>query len=297
MPKATQLQHEVEKALPANLYEFPVSQLLSYGNCLELNLIDEWPNYLALGFTESDIPELIRMATDWDLYEKEDPNSVASWAPVHAWRTLGQLKAEEAIVPLLDLFKLTKDEWVPEELPVVYSLIGPACIPALQGFLTSQEIGWQRIFAVRALEKVAESHPSQRSACIAAINEALQDFQNNEWDFNGMLIASLLHLKATDAAPLIQKAYEADTVDERICGSWEDVAIEMGVLELSPEQLAEREKLKSKQNLLIRQLLKEEAVSDFIEENTALNRAVQAKKAKQKRKAAKLARQLNRKRK
>ena len=46
-------------------YTHPVSQLLTYGDCLKMEKVGkEWPDYLSLGLTEADIPELIRMATD-----------------------------------------------------------------------------------------------------------------------------------------------------------------------------------------------------------------------------------------
>src|SRR5579864_7878643 len=48
---------------------------------------------------------------------------------VHAWRALGQLRAVEAVEPLLELFdRLEDDDWVHEELPAVFGLIGPARI-------------------------------------------------------------------------------------------------------------------------------------------------------------------------
>jgi hypothetical protein len=48
-------------SLDENPYTFPVAQLLTYGDCVEKDIVDEWPNYLELGFTKSDVPELHRL--------------------------------------------------------------------------------------------------------------------------------------------------------------------------------------------------------------------------------------------
>ena len=79
-------------------YSSPVSQLLTYGDCRELDCY-KWPNYLELGLNVEHIPELIQMATDEALYQTS-VESLESWSPIHAWRTLAQLKAKEAIEPL-----------------------------------------------------------------------------------------------------------------------------------------------------------------------------------------------------
>ena len=46
-------------------YTSPVDKLLTYGDCRELR---EWPNYLELGFGQEHVSDLIRMATDNELF-------------------------------------------------------------------------------------------------------------------------------------------------------------------------------------------------------------------------------------
>jgi len=114
-------------------YSPPVDKLLTYGDCRDLR---KWPDYLELGLTQEHVPELIRMAIDDDL-NWADSDSLEVWAPIHAWRALGQLKAEEAIEPLMELFhELEDSDWVGEELPVVYGMIGPEAIPQLATYLS-----------------------------------------------------------------------------------------------------------------------------------------------------------------
>src|SRR5579864_2999502 len=120
-------------------YTSPVDKLLTLGEA-EFVLPEKWPDYLELGLGPEHIPELIRMATDRELRnieaeedEEEDPEF---WAPIHAIRALGQLHAEAAIEPLVQLLTVQAgDEWMQEELRFVFGLIGPAAIPALAAYL------------------------------------------------------------------------------------------------------------------------------------------------------------------
>ncbi len=117
-------------------YTPPIGKLLTYGDGREIgeNLKD-WPQYLELGIGPEHIPDLIRMATDEELRWVES-DMLEVWAPIHAWRTLAVLHAEEAIEPLLPLLdEAEDDDWVVEELPRVYAMIGPAALPALERYL------------------------------------------------------------------------------------------------------------------------------------------------------------------
>ncbi len=93
-----------------------MSRLLVHGDCSKL---PHQPNCLALGLGREHIPDLIRMATDESLHGT-GTESLDVWAPVHAWRALGQLRAEAAIELLISLLHYIddeNDEWVNEELP------------------------------------------------------------------------------------------------------------------------------------------------------------------------------------
>ena len=59
----------------------------------------QWPDYPALGLRMEHVPDLIRMTLDDELHGA-DSDSREVWAPLHAWRALGQLRAESAIKPL-----------------------------------------------------------------------------------------------------------------------------------------------------------------------------------------------------
>ncbi|HLD65932.1 MAG TPA: hypothetical protein VJA19_07805 [Pseudomonas sp.] len=199
---------------------------MTYGDCRNFR---QWPDYLALGLGPEHVPDLIRMATDPDL-NWADSESLEVWAPVHAWRALGQLRAEAAIEPLLALFhELEDSDWAPE-LSEVFGLIGPTAIPALMAYLTDPQHGlYPRAYAADSLGEIAKHHPEARAASLAALIHEFERFADNEPELNGFILAALLDLNAVEAAPLIERAFAAGRVDVFIAGDWEEVQIEFGL--------------------------------------------------------------------
>ncbi len=216
----------------ASNYAPPVDQLLSFGDCR--NSIAEWPNYVELlGLEPAHIPELIRMVTDEELWTV-DSEDVRVWANIHAWRSLGQLRAEAAIEPLLGLLHWIDDEyndWVGEEIPEVLGMIGAAAIPAVSAYLadTSHEL-WARTAAAGALKEIGERHPEAREQCVGAIANQLEQFSKNNPILNGMMVANLVDLKGVEAASVIERAFAANRVDDTIVGGWNDVQVSLGLV-------------------------------------------------------------------
>jgi hypothetical protein len=220
-------------------YTGNVAKLLTFGDCSQMDW-DNWPAYpTEVGLQPEDIPELIRMATD-RTFDEMDSDRLEIWAPIHAWRALGQLKAEAAIVPLTTI--LNKDiDWVWEELPKVYSMIGPAAIPVLADLIRdpSQDDS-ARNTAVDCLKEIAITHPESRDACVTPMIQQLEACEENDIALNTSLIIDLMDLKATEAAPAIEKAFAAERVDEFMVGSWPSVQIDLGLkqeTDFSPDEL------------------------------------------------------------
>ncbi len=212
-------------------YRKPVDVLLTLGDLQESQ--NQWPDYSEYGIGAEHIFDLIQLATDSELHGA-DSESLEVWAPIHAWRALGQLRAEEAIAPLLNLFhELEEDgwgDWVGEELPRVFGLIGSAAIPALTAYLADTSRGISpRISAAQALFNIAMSQAEAQEACIAAFTHQLEAFRKNDRELNGFLIWYLMDLKAIETAPLMQRAYAAGRVDKMIVGDWESVQVTLGL--------------------------------------------------------------------
>ncbi len=211
-------------------YVEPVAGLLGYGSVESRLGETPWPNYLELGFADEHVPDLIRMAMDGN-FNSADGDSVEVWGPLHAWRTLAQLRAVEAVEPLLQLLEnLPCDEWLSGELPKVFSLIGPAAIPVLADFINDNDVDeGSRISVPSCLERIAQDHPECRDECIGKLASQLTLHETNGSELNAFIIWSLIELKATGAINNIRTAYSADCVELGIVGDVEDVEIAMGL--------------------------------------------------------------------
>lgn len=222
----------MEEVLINGGYSGPVARLLTLGDVAGLQ--GEWRDYPAMGLGVEQIPDLIRMATDEALHTA-DSESAEVWAPVHAWRALGQLRAEAAIDPLIGLFRLADDEqddWVGDDLPEVMSLIGPVTLPALVAYLHDAAHGeWARTIASESVVEIGRCHPEARDACVAALSGQLERFAENGEELNSFLISSLLDLDGVEAAPVMERAFAAGAVDLSVQGDWEEVQIELGLLD------------------------------------------------------------------
>ncbi len=207
-------------------YAPPLRQLLDLGEP------DDDFDYPALGIGQEHIPDLIRMALDEDLHRADSDTSHA-YAPVHAWRTLGYLRAQAAIEPMLGLFRRIdeeQDDWVGEDLPEAYGMIGPAAIPALVTYMGDRSHGvYARVGASTALEQIGKRNPESRDKVVAVITNQLEQAAENHPSLNGCLLAALLDFRTVESAPVIERAFAANAVDEMAAGDWEDVQVELGL--------------------------------------------------------------------
>lgn len=209
-------------------YCAPVDALLSLGE----TQIHKWPDYLTqFNWTAADIPELIRMATDPGL-NWADSESLEVWAPIHAWRSLGQLRAEAAIKPLISIFNAMDDsDWFREEIPDVFALIGPFAIPATAEYLaTPNKLFSSRWMSAETLVKIGQQHPSARDECVSMLVQQLERSSKNGRELNGALICSLIDLEAIEAAPLMKVIFSANRVDTSIPGDWIEVQLALGLI-------------------------------------------------------------------
>jgi hypothetical protein len=170
------------------LYTQPVDQLLRLGDARDRR---EWPDYLSLGVDFQHVPDLIRMATDPALNDAHS-GSPEVWAPAHAWRTLAQLHAAEAAEPLTQLFRRMHenyDDFVGEDLPQAFGVLGPAAIPALAAYLAnSRNHPLACGAAAHSLKEIGMGHSEARGACVAALADQLGRYAEQDPALNGFLI-------------------------------------------------------------------------------------------------------------
>jgi hypothetical protein len=215
-------------------YSPPVSHLLTYSDFHEEDSLN-WPDYLGLGLSKEDIPELIQILDDEELYPPDEEVD-EYWPAIHAWRALAQLEATEAIEPLsrviarLDNPDEDYAEWIMDEMPMVFQQIGTESIPFLANYLRDGSHGQtSHITVVEILQIFAEFYPETRDFCISLFTEQLSRFDANLKDVNGFIVVSLAELKALDTAATIEEAFEKGCVSERVGGNWEDIQVLMGL--------------------------------------------------------------------
>lgn len=217
-------------------YSNPVAQLLQQGECSS-HEVRTWMDYQSLGLSRNDIPSLIAMATDHELY-RLDAEASEGWAPIHAWRALGQLRSIEAVDPLLQYAKEYIDhdgwwDWMAVELPRIFAMIGEELLPNLAIVVHDRtRPAWVRVIAVEGLEKLAEQSDSQSSVYQQSVQiflEEVNHFAENDPDFNGFLIGTLAKLRVMEAVPLIEQAFASGKVDEMISGDWGEIQVKLGL--------------------------------------------------------------------
>ena len=190
-----------------------------------------WPDYRTeFGLREEHVAGLIDMACDTDLLDA-DPLSHEAWAPVHAWRALGQLRAENAVEPLLHVM-IDRDEDASDlELPIVLGMIGPAALNHLARFINDRSSPTLSVAtAMTAVQEIASRHPDRRPDCLEILQRPLRPEAGADRAVAGFAVASLLDLEAVEAVEAIRDAYKRNAVDVSIPGDLEDAEIALGLL-------------------------------------------------------------------
>lgn len=255
-------------------YDAPLDSLLSYGDASGSGP-KNWPNYVQeLGLTAEHIPTLIQMAQDDQLWScfftdpddlEDEPGGegaldpdVALWAPIHAWRALGQLQAAEAVKPLAQVLQQRDIDWCWEELPDVFGLIGAEAIDPLDELLSADIDYNSKITLSSGLTHIAQTFPDQRDRCVEVLTRQLSEYDNHHISVNGALVLALFKLKAVESVAVMEAAYNAKKVDEMFVGSWPRVQVDLGLKqaseftreELSIHYTPEQEKLMANINAL-----------------------------------------------
>lgn len=228
--------------MATNVYTGLVAKVLAFGDVREKPFhLDDEHNYLADGFGLGHVPDLIRILEDNELAEW-DSDAPEAWAQCHAWRILGQLRAVQAIVPLLNLLRYVDerdDDWVRDEVPVILAFIGADSLQPAADFLADTKNGlWSRIAAVATIEAIGNDYAEARSRCVQIVSQQLEQFAEQDEILNASLVDCLVELKAVEAAPLMERAFAAGYVDLTLRGDWEEIQIDLGLLKerLTPKR-------------------------------------------------------------
>lgn len=216
-------------------YPHPIAELLTLGE----TRMHEQRNYLKMGFASEHIPDLLRLVDDEELRDMpwdEDGNVPPQvYAQVHAWRTLAQLNAAEAVpsfIGLLHFIDEDDDDFIGEEIPRMLGKLGAPAIESCRDYLADINNNlFSRVGAGHALSEIGQQHPETRDTCVQALMSTLQDYQNDDETVNAFTLSYLADLKAVEAAPLAEEIFKADRAELEVAGDYEDYQIKVGLLE------------------------------------------------------------------
>lgn len=159
--------------------------------------------------------------------------STVVWAPIHAIRLLGWLRAESAAGPLTaewQRLETLDDDFLGYEIAEALAFIGPASVASAAAVLADEvRTAHVRLCAAHALVRLATLHAEARAACLAALIGQIAAHPVQPPDFNGLLVSALIDARAVEAEPEIARAFASGRVDESMAGDLEDVQIALGL--------------------------------------------------------------------
>lgn len=265
--------------MSSSYYDYPVSELLNYGDCSHEK---EWRNYIQeLNLEQKHIPELIEMATAWHinqddledqlewrnsaikygLHEMDIPflismateypwdivndNPQIFWSCVHARRALGQLKSLYALVPLLFLLNKIEDDFYWEDLTQICRLIGEYSLPIVEDFLGDLNNSlYAKSEAARIVTILCQENRFLNERGTSIILKEFSGYRSNHPSYNANLIDELIDLDAFEAIDLIKEAFNGNFVDTDILADIDTVFIEFGLLPEHENEIAYQKVLK-----------------------------------------------------
>lgn len=189
-----------------------------------------WPNYIEqYGLGHDDVPALIDLLTD-ESFNEFDHDQIEVWAPLHAWRCLGQLESRQAIMPLIQSMRfLHDDDSALCEISKVFALIGPAAIDALEErWRQPAESEYIHVMVMDALAEIALAHAGSRTRVTDIFQAYMIKPNTAAKGLNGCLIGQLIELRATELIEDIRHLFSLECVDLFCVGDLEDVEIALG---------------------------------------------------------------------
>lgn len=161
-----------------------------------------WPDYIKeLDLKKTDAKTLIELIASSDLSVITTGASMEQFAPMHAWRALGQLHSKESIETLLNSLIEKKNQeafWYRIELPNVIKQIGGEAIKQLGAFLKNEEAWEDKVVIINTLAEIALQDQEYKNQVEEIISEVLKKYKKNDLAFNASILNAIFKLKPYD---------------------------------------------------------------------------------------------------
>ena len=248
-------------------YSDKVQQLFDFGR--EPLMSSRFPNYSSFNFMQDDIPELIKLATDYryDLYSEDEEHNDDNeyiydelfYASIHAVNILGLLQAVESIPHILK--RLEKEhvdnDFLAESIGDYVKNLGIKGLDIFEKYIFDNVDKFEVNYIFDGLLHLAQND----EFCKKRVVDIFIRYIKNEITDPETIATAIWYLtKLTDDEhiELIRETFATKEVDELMCGDLEDIEIELGL----------RERSKSM----------EEEIEEMILQNSEIARAVQITK-------------------
>jgi hypothetical protein len=171
------------------------------------------------------IPDLERMVLDEGLLSGW-PVEPPSWAPLHALRLLGCLRAHQSAGRLLALMD-QEDDWLSDLLPSIWTEMGPRAAEPLWEYIQNRQHNpEQRGNVMIGLQKLAEEHRPYRREVVEGLSQLLDDAPGGDGTANAYIVHALTELGAVEALPALRRAYDEHKISLKIM-TWDDVTVRL----------------------------------------------------------------------
>jgi len=210
---------------PAGQYSPPLDGLLDLGWQADEQSVSDFARRTSL--QASHAPDLLRLVLDEGL-RGGWPAETPTWAPLHALRLLGQLRAHQTAAPLLALME-DENDWLSDLLPSVWAAMGPKATPPLWDHLEQRAAPpIRRGNVIIGLSRMGQKHRSYRREVVDRFIKLLEESPPDDKEANGYVVHALASLlKARQAWPAIRRAYDSNKLDDSIV-TLDDVRRDLG---------------------------------------------------------------------
>jgi uncharacterized protein len=201
-------------------------------------------DYRALGLSEESIPELLELLST---YEEVDDDERSEAIEIHLHRALAEVgdpSIEQLFLEKIKLVPFTQDQLFVAEFPDLMRRMGVKMTVPLYQLLEEEEVEFETIAAVEALEKLADD-PSLKKEIIASFGNRLKRMGFDR-ALHAHIIAALINLKSAEHIDLIRALYEANLVDISMNGDLEEVELDLGLRDVRTTEKGNWDELEAK---------------------------------------------------
>jgi hypothetical protein len=216
-------------------YSQKIQQLFELGRESLMNR--EIPSNEAFQFNKEDIPELIKLATDYtyediDYTKYEIFGDRLFYATIHALNILGKLKAVESIASTLQ--KMDEDEgdneFFNEALITYIGNMGSDGLDSFEEYIFKNPESYELLSVIDGIDKILEKEPSTVNRIEEIMIRYLKNVKTHPVPLS-FAISTLIDIGEDKHIDLIRETFKTKEVDALLRGNLEEIEIDLGLRE------------------------------------------------------------------